>query len=156
MVITADARIDNRDELLDEFNIHISTKISDSELILESYIKWGENCPDKLLGDFVFAIWDYQNNILFCARDHMGIKPFYYYMSDNTFCFASEIKALFKVLKVPKILNNAKIGEYLISFFDDRQKTFFKDILRLPAANKISVTFDQSFISPYWKLIFRT
>ena len=94
--ITADARIDNRDELISTFDLPGRSRqtIADSELILTAFEKWGEGCPERLLGDFSFAIWDSRKNRLFCARDHMGIKPFYYYLSDKLFVFASEIKAL--------------------------------------------------------------
>ncbi|NES85389.1 MAG: asparagine synthetase B, partial [Moorea sp. SIO2B7] len=94
LVITADARIDNREELIValELNDRPAEKITDSQLILAAYEKWGEQCPEKLLGDFAFAIWDKHKQILFCARDHVGVKPFYYYhQSGQGFIFASEI-----------------------------------------------------------------
>ena len=96
LVITADARIDNRDELIAalQINNRPSDKVVDSELILAAYEKWGEDCPEHLLGDFAFAIWDERRELLFCARDHFGVKPFYYYFANNTFAFGSEIKAL--------------------------------------------------------------
>jgi asparagine synthase (glutamine-hydrolysing) len=80
LVITADARIDNRDELIRLLGLqnHQADTISDSELILTSYQKWGEQCPEKLLGDFAFAIWDARRQSFFCARDRFGVKPFYY------------------------------------------------------------------------------
>jgi len=80
IIITADARIDNRKELSEKLNIEDEESVPDSYFILIAYRKWGEKCPEKLLGDFAFAIWDKDNEKLFCARDHMGIKPFYYYM----------------------------------------------------------------------------
>ncbi len=81
LAITADARIDNREELIFALNLagHPKVGISDSELILEAYGRWGESCPERLLGDFSFAIWDGRRGMLFCARDHMGVKPFYYH-----------------------------------------------------------------------------
>ena len=78
LVITADARIDNRKELSKKLDIENIEEISDSYFILKSYEKWGEKCPEYLLGDFAFVIWDENKRTLFCARDHMGIKPFYY------------------------------------------------------------------------------
>ena len=96
LIITADARIDNRDELIEalDLNGRLRQTITDSELILAAFERWGEGCPERLLGDFSFAIWDRQKNRLFCARDHMGVKPFYYYLSNKVIVFASEIKAL--------------------------------------------------------------
>ena len=72
----------------------ITKRYPDSYFILKAYQKWGEKCPEELLGDFAFAIWDRDNKKLFCARDHMGVKQFYYYLSDNAFYFATEIKAI--------------------------------------------------------------
>ena len=73
-VITADARIDNRDQLIEQlgFDRRDTRSITDSDLIVEAYRKWGEDCPEKLLGDFAFAIWDSRHQTLFCARDPMG------------------------------------------------------------------------------------
>ncbi len=77
LAITADARIDNRDELIAAlaFNDRPSEKITDSQLILAAYEKWGDRCLEHLLGDFAFAIWDGRNQIVFCARDHCDISP---------------------------------------------------------------------------------
>ncbi|MBK6799486.1 MAG: hypothetical protein IPG76_22615 [Acidobacteria bacterium] len=77
--ITADARIDGRDELILKLESRESIKLSDPtdpELILRAYLAWGESCLDHLIGDFSFAIWDGHNHKLFCARDHFGVKPF--------------------------------------------------------------------------------
>ncbi|MBK8151333.1 MAG: hypothetical protein IPK58_24835 [Acidobacteria bacterium] len=77
MTITADARIDNREELLRLLVPEAAKEvtITDSELMLRAFRKWRESCPEHLLGDFVFAIWDDSNKSLFCARDHMGVRP---------------------------------------------------------------------------------
>lgn len=85
LAIAADARIDNRDELIAALGLmdRPSDKITDSQLILAAYEKWGDRCPEKLLGDFAFAIWDGRSQRLFCARAPMGVKPFYYYRSSR-------------------------------------------------------------------------
>ena len=79
LVITADARIDNRQELFSSLSIPYSqqVQIACSEIILHSFQKWGERCPEHLLGEFVFAIWDKREKRLFCARDHLGVRPFF-------------------------------------------------------------------------------
>ena len=110
LVITADARIDNRDDLCEELGIRDEEDVSDSYFILKAYAKWGEDCPDKLLGDFAFVIWDKKEEKLFCARDHMGVKPFYYYLDEDMFVFGTEIKALFEVEGVPREINDLKVA----------------------------------------------
>jgi len=96
LVITADARIDNRKELIDLLRpARMSPNpITDSELILAAYERWGHDCPEHLAGDFAFAIWDRRNRRLFCARDRFGIRPFYFFESPTGFVvFGSEIRA---------------------------------------------------------------
>jgi asparagine synthase (glutamine-hydrolysing) len=135
LVITADARIDNRDELISALELSDlpKEKITDSDLILAAYQKWGEDCPTRLLGDFAFAIWDKREQILFCARDPMGVKPFYYYSSGNIFIFASEIKALFTSPYVPCNLNEPMVADYLakILFNGRKEDSFYQDIVEL-------------------------
>ena len=144
LVLSADARIDNRTELIHmlDFPDSSSSIITDSELILGAYDKWGLQCPEKLLGDFAFAVWDRRRQMLFCARDHFGVKPFYYYRDDNSFIFASEIKALLCVSTVSHRLNEVRLAEYLSSMFDDTASTFYANILRLPPAHYLSVSPD--------------
>mgnify|MGYP004533677951 FL=1 len=81
LVLVSDAILDNRIELIQIFNddgYKINNTITDSELILMAYKKWGEDCPKNLLGDFNFVIWDEKKQELFCVRDHMGSRSFYY------------------------------------------------------------------------------
>jgi asparagine synthase (glutamine-hydrolysing) len=153
--LTADARIDNRDEL--RATLGLSTPLSrdttDSELILAAYEKWGIACPEKLLGDFAFAIWDGYRQRLFCARDSMGVKPFYYYYhAQRVFVFASEIKALFCLPEVPRRLNEVMVANYLVPNFADRSVTFYQDIVRLPAAHCLIVSHGKIKLQPYWAL----
>ncbi|MDF5718166.1 MAG: lasso peptide isopeptide bond-forming cyclase [Rhizonema sp. NSF051] len=155
LVITCDARIDNRDELLSQlhFNNCPPDKITDSQLILAAYERWGEQFPEHLLGDFAFAIWDKQKQILFCARDHMGVKPFYYhYQAGRIFAFGSEIKALLCLQEVPHQLNEVKIGDYLAANLQDKSNTLYQDILRLPPACSLTVSAKGIQLKSYWTL----
>lgn len=153
LVITADARLDNRDELIHALDLGgPGDAMSDSVLILEAYEKWGERCPEKLLGDFVFAIWDRRRQTLFCARDHMGIKPFYYHQTGRVFVFATEIKALLCVPEVPRRLNETRVADYLVPMVEDEVITFYRGIYRLPPRSRMSV--GRVAVPPrsYWSL----
>lgn len=154
LALTADARIDNRDELIAALGINGRPReeITDGELILGAYERWGESCPEKLLGDFAFAIWDRRKQRLFCARDHMGLKPFYYHRSGRALVFASEIKALLCVPEVPHRLNEVRVADYLASFWEDKEITFYRGILRLPPAHRMSVDRHGTRIESYWSL----
>ena len=152
--ITADARIDNRAELISllELKNLPAEKITDSYLILKAYHKWGIDCPQKLIGDFAFAIWDGHQHQLFCARDPMGIKPFYYYYAQDTFAFASEIKALFCLREVKKRLNELRIAYQLAGFLEDQEITFYQDIYRLKAAHSLTISDRGKQERRYWAL----
>jgi len=153
LVITCDARIDNREEMLHElsFGQTPAAEISDSEIILKAYEKWGEDCSEHLVGDFVFAIWDTRQKKLFCSRDTLGLKHFYYYYRPGVmFALASEIKALFQIGEVPKELNESHLADYLILKSEDKVSTFYKDIKRLPLNHSLTVTSERIRTRQCW------
>ncbi|MEL6494581.1 MAG: lasso peptide isopeptide bond-forming cyclase [Cyanobacteria bacterium J06623_7] len=152
--ITADARIDNRAELMTLLGLeeNVAMQVSDSYLILKAYHKWGTKCPTKLIGDFAFAIWDGTQQRLFCARDHFGVKPFYYCLREENFTFASEIKAVLAGSQVSPQLNDSKVADYLIGDFDDTARTFYQHILRLSPAHCLTITADGVDLECYWSL----
>ena len=153
VAITCDARIDNRDDLIESLGLKTCPRqIPDSYLILAAYQQWGEECPARLVGDFSFVIWDKRNAKVFCARDPMGVKSFYYYLSDRLFAFGSEIKAVLHCEDVPRKLNETRILDFFINLFDDRSITFYKDIFRLPAATTLTVTRLGVRSRVYWTL----
>jgi asparagine synthase (glutamine-hydrolysing) len=152
--ITANARIDNRDELIPTLGLgrYSPEKITDSQIILAAYAKWGEHCPEYLFGDFAFAIWDSQKQQIFCARDPMGVKPLYYYRSNHIFAFASEITALLALPEIPKHLNEARIADHLALLCEDQTATCYQDVFRLPSAHCLSTGRNKLEIRAYWAL----
>lgn len=152
LMLTADARIDNREELFEKLNITNTSleNITDADLILHSYQKWEEDCPKYLIGDFAFSIWDDNKQKLFCARDHVGIKQFYYYKSDNEFIFSSEISPVFTNSTVLKTPNLTAIKHFLKSMAFKYEHTFFKNILRLPPAHSLIILNNEVKINRYW------
>jgi asparagine synthase (glutamine-hydrolysing) len=153
-VITADVRLDNRHELISALHVTDPPRenISDAQLILCAYEKWADRCVEKFLGDFAFAIWDRSRQTLFCARDHFGVKPFYYYHSSRAFVFASEIKALLCVAEVPRLLNEVRVADYLLDMTEDEASTFYRDIIRLPPAHTLTVGRKHFALQRYWQL----
>jgi asparagine synthase (glutamine-hydrolysing) len=153
LFITADARIDNRKELSEELDIEDKENVPDSYFILKAYEKWGEKCPEFLLGDFAFVIWDRNDETIFCARDHMGIKTFYYHLSDEMFLFSTEIKALFYAPVVQERINELQIATFLeLILNDDRDTSFYEEIFRLPAATSLKINYDNFYFKKYWEL----
>jgi asparagine synthase (glutamine-hydrolysing) len=155
LAITADARLDNRGELMGLLgcDMHRADPISDSELILAAYQRWGEDCPQRLLGDFAFVIWDFAKRELFCARDHFGVKPFHYFhQPGQRFVFATEIKAIFAFSDISRKLNEVKIADYMLASFEDKSRTFYLDVNRLPPASTMVVSRSGIRIREYWAL----
>ncbi len=154
-VITIDVRLDNREILVKQLNmIDIPIdEITDSEIVLAAYQKWNKECPKYLLGDFVFAIWDKNKQQLFCVRDHVGIKSFYYYLSDDLFVFSNDIRGVIGHPEVSKNYNDRSITMFLSGDFGfyDENDTFFSEIQKLEAATSITITLDDSLKSIYWK-----
>ena len=106
---------------------HKFTTSSDTEVLVHGYEEWGSDLPKKLRGMFAFAIWDKENETLFCARDHFGIKPLYYYKTDEEFLFASEIKSFLDYPDFKKELNKSILAAYLSFSFTPTSETFFKN-----------------------------
>lgn len=154
LVITADARIDNRDELLNTLRYLNHNKpgecATESALILAAYQQWGEDCPQRLIGDFAFAIWDAREKKLFCARDALGVKPFYYAHNSRQFAFASEIKPLLCLPGVTRRVNELRVAYHLIRRIEDHTMTFYADIVRLPAASTLVVQQNGLRVQRYW------
>jgi asparagine synthase (glutamine-hydrolysing) len=153
-VIVADVRLDNRAELVAAFGLEASeaSDTGDAELILRAYERWGEECASRLLGDFAFAVWDARNRRMFCARDHVGVKPLYYAVVPGAFLFATEIKALLTSPLVPYRLDPVRVAEYLAGLYDDRTITFYRDVSRLPAGHTLTTGSAAVQVRPYWSL----
>ena len=154
VVITADARLDNREELWRRLGRSGSPgeEVTDSEIILASYQLWGEDCPSQLLGDFAFIIWDHPRRRLFCARDPLGVKPFYFHCSDRIFAAASEIKAILQVETVDRSLDETWIGDYLADAWIDKTYTIRRAVRRLAPAHTLVVDRDGLATRRYWAL----
>lgn len=154
-VLTMDARIDNREELAKEIELpdRPMTEIGDSEFILGAYRKWGEECPQYLLGDFTFAIWDEEKKQLFCSRDHVGVKQFYYYIDDNYFIFSNDIENLLFHPKVPQFFNKNTIASFLKNDSVIRvRETFFSSIEKLPPASSLCINNSIKKEKKYWRI----
>lgn len=137
--IAADARIDNRDELIRALALPRAeaAAMGDGALILAAYRRWGTAAPSKLVGDFAFAIWDSRQQRLFAARDALGVKPLHYHHApQRLFALASEEGALRALPAVPLRLDEGRIADFLVSELEgiDKTSTFSANIQRLPPA----------------------
>lgn len=141
LCLTLDGRVDNRRELraaLESKGCALRTD-TDAELVLRAYEHWDEDCARHIVGDFAFAIWDGRNRKLFCARDLLGIRPFYYHFDGHTFTFSSELRPLLDVPGFQRRLNAGMLGEYLCDRITCRDETLYQNILRLPPAHRLAL-----------------
>ena len=152
--ITADARLDCKGALngkLLAIGRRIEQPTWDAGLILQAYAVWGPECVEYLRGDFSFAVWDSVAKTLFCARDHFGIKPFYYAELGELFIFSNTLNCIRQHPGVSNQINEEAIGDFLLfgSNYHERT-TSFRDIQRLPAAHSLLLSGESVQIKRYW------
>ena len=126
---------------------------SDTEVLLKAYIFYGKDVVHHLNGIFSFAIWNSKNEELFLARDHFGVKPLYYTFFDNTFIFASELKAIFEYPNIPKIVDKQGLSELFgIGPAHTPGLTIYKNIFEIKPAHLAILNKSGFHIERYWKL----
>jgi asparagine synthase (glutamine-hydrolysing) len=134
---------------------HFFSTNTDTEVILHAFEEWKEACLDRLRGMFSFAIYDIKEKFLFIARDRLGIKPLYYTIINGNLYFASEIKAIFKMVRTTKEIDfNALTSFFTLSYIPS-PLTIFKQIKKLPAGYNICFSNGKLSIKKYWDLCFR-
>ncbi len=127
---------------------------SDTETILHLYEEEAEGCVSQLRGMFAFAIWNRRQRKLFCARDRLGIKPFYYAVSEGRLIFASEIKALLELPDVPRRINRRGLAEFFAMGFLSGRETLFEGIYKLLPGHWLSCENGEIRTRRYWRLRF--
>ncbi|MEY2880818.1 MAG: hypothetical protein RLZZ15_3198 [Verrucomicrobiota bacterium] len=153
VVVTADARIDNRAELIATLGLgdRPAGGIGDTELIARSYLKWGDACVEHLIGDFAFALWDPRRRRIFCARDPMGVRSLHYFADARGFAFSTEIKALLTLPAVPRDEDPLRWAMFVAGhYFGD--STRFRAIRVLRPAHTLAVDAGQLATRRYWRL----
>ncbi|MBI4649368.1 MAG: asparagine synthetase B [Bacteroidia bacterium] len=154
LVLTAAARIDNREELVDQLRLDRSclTTKPESYFILKAYQKWGSDSPKHLFGDWSFAVWDRKEKKLFLARDHHGNTSLYWHRNEKYFAFSSCKKGLLS-LNIHLSINELFIAKILVSWMPSGEETGYNEILRLPPAHYITINSNGNFFKQrYWFL----
>ncbi|HKV55374.1 MAG TPA: asparagine synthase-related protein [Candidatus Binataceae bacterium] len=142
LVLLFDGRIDNREELAAAIRERGNRPRddTDAELALCAYQSWGEDAPRQIVGDFALVIWDEAKQSLFCARDHVGIKPLFYYHDDHTFVCVTEMHQLFTAPFVSRDIDVDTVGVFLTGNLVDGERTLYRHIRRLEAAHCLTVS----------------
>jgi asparagine synthase (glutamine-hydrolysing) len=135
---------------------HRYATTSDTETIVHLYEEYGEDCVKQLRGMFGFAIWDIPRHRLFCARDRLGIKPFYYTIHNGQFAFGSEIKTLFELPKIRASLNRKALPEFFALGYLSADETMFAGVRKLMPGHRLTLDLSHGAAQPkidqYWDL----
>lgn len=151
-VLTMDARVDNRAELCASLGLENAATLSDDRLLLAAYDEWGVECFERVVGAFAVVVFDRDRGAVVCARDALGIKPFYYALRDDLFAFGSEPKAVLSLSEVPEGIDDASVLAFLADEFDDPEATFFESVRRLPPGRVLVVEAGSARTRSYWSL----
>jgi asparagine synthase (glutamine-hydrolysing) len=154
--IVADARVDGQRDLIAKLAARgeeVERGATDVELLLRAYRTWGEACVEHLIGDFAFALWDRPRRRLFCARDHFGVKPFYYAKLPHALIFSNTLDCIRQHPFVSGTLNECAVADFLVSDYNqDPGATFFADIQSLQPAHRLSCSGAGVHLGRYWML----
>lgn len=156
VVIVFNGEIYNYQELREELikDGHVFTTSTDTEVLVHGYEKWGHTLTKHLRGMYAFAIWDKNEEELYLARDEWGIKPLYYYQGEDTFLFASEIKAFLDHPAFTKKLNKEILSAYLCFNATPTEETFFKGVYRLEPGMQLIYKDGEKQIEKFFSLQF--
>ena len=124
-----------------------ATDHSDTEVVLRLYARDGEGSLQRLNGMFAFAIFDASKKTLFCARDHAGIKPLYWFQKDGRFAAASELKALLAFPFVPRELDRDSLSHYMSLMYVPGEASILRDVQRLPAGHCLTYDLEARKVS---------
>lgn len=151
LVLVADARIDNREELATELGIGAADarELPDAAFILAAYDAWGADASRHLVGDYAFALWDGTRRELHCARDAIGMRVLFYRQTDRQVAFATTAHALTALPEGPPPLNEQKVAEFLV-LLPNQEATFFEGILRMPPGHTLTASDGGLRLRQFW------
>ena len=157
--VVFNGEIYNFQELVPELQAlgHVFHTRSDTEVIVHAWESWGEKCVERFRGMFAFALWDRNSDVLFIARDRMGVKPLYYgLLPDGTFLFGSELKSLLAHGGLAREIDPLAVEEYFALGYVAEPRTIFKQARKLPPAHTLIIRRGQPLPAPreYWDVRF--
>jgi asparagine synthase (glutamine-hydrolysing) len=152
--IVGRVRLDRRSELSDLLGA--SRVETDLHLCLRAYTRWGYSCVEHLRGDFTFAIWDETQQCLFCARDQLGVRPFFYKRVGTRWIMSDSFETLVEVSATSEELDPFWIADFLTKPFSvDLERTVYKNVKRLAPGHSLVITRNDIKLRKYWQLEFR-
>lgn len=150
--MVADVRLDNRAELAKALGLSpVDTeRMADAGYLIRAWEKWGEDCFDRLLGDYAFALWDDGEQRLILARDPFGGRPIHYHRADGFFAFSSMPKGLHALSDVPYGPDEERVAEFLALLPESGAESFFKDVRRVEPGHVMIVKRDGITSRRHW------
>jgi len=151
--ITFNGEIFNYLELREELvrRGHRFATRSDTEVILHAFEEYGESCVEHFNGQWAFAIWDARTRSLFLSRDRLGVRPLFYYVSDHSFAFASEMKSILALPDTPREIDPIALDQIFTFWVSIPPRTIFKDIRELPPGHSMRVGDGALTMTRYWE-----
>ena len=139
---------------LEGLGFKFKTDHSDTEVLLNAYLKWGVNCLDKLRGMFAFAIFDKRKNNIFLARDRVGIKPLYYSFNKEEVFFSSDLRSISHNFSYELHIDEVALSQYLTYGYVPSPRSIFKGINKLPPAHYAIIDLEEYNLNivEYWDL----
>jgi asparagine synthase (glutamine-hydrolysing) len=138
-VIVGWVRLDNRADLCAQMGFELRENLTDPQLVLAAHRAWGETCADRLAGDFSFLIYDPGRHTAFCARDALGVRPFFYHVSRDLFVFASTAAVFPALRRFDAAPSREWMARFLIGESADPVKTAYAQVDKLPPAHFIAL-----------------
>jgi asparagine synthase (glutamine-hydrolysing) len=148
MAIVADCRLDNREEIRGALGLNDSC--TDARLLLTAYDRWGTDLGAHLLGDFAIAFWDWRQRTVVLLRDHVGVKPLYYWNGQREFAVSTDVGVLIDLIKPQPTPDDTFVVEHLMMEYRSTDRTFWAEIRRLPGGHLLEASADRSQVRRYW------
>ena len=154
-LLSADLRLDNRDELLRDMGLALEGDLSDAQLLLLAWLQWGEGALDRLLGDFAFALWDRVDNSLLLVRDPTGQRPLHYHRGPGFIAFASLPQGLHAIAEVPRRVDLEQLAAFVADMPPRGGTTFFAGVTRVEPGQRLRFGPTEVASRFYWQMPLR-
>ncbi len=159
VVVVFNGEIYNFQQLMVELTAlgHTFRTRCDTEVIVHAWEQWGAECVDRLRGMFAFVVWDRNKQVLFAARDRLGIKPMHYAIVDGWFLFGSELKTLLAAPGLRREISPLSVEDYFAFGYVPEPRTIFKDAMKLAPGHTLTLRVGDTAAVPrqYWDVPFK-
>jgi asparagine synthase (glutamine-hydrolysing) len=149
MAVVADCRLDNRNEL--RVALSLNQDCTDAQLLLSAYDRWGIDTASHVVGDFAVVFWDWRRKELVALRDHVGIKPLYYWIGERDVVLATDLGLLIELVQPPPVPDDQFVVEHLLMAYRSSDRTFWRHIKRLPGGHRLVASAGRCRVTRYWR-----